>query len=529
MVLGSVEPQSSGIGGGAFMLYWDQGNQNLHAFDGRETAPMAVDDRYFLTPSGKPEEFLDAVIGGHSVGTPGVVRMLALTHRRFGKLPWADLFEPAVQLAERGFPISPRLYTLLRDTPKLAINPDLNTYFFNADGSPKAVGTVLKNPAYAATLKLLAQQGEKAFYEGAIARAVVDKVHNNAHRPGQLALADLKRYRAIERDPICSSFHEYSVCGLPPPSSGGTTVLAILGLLERFPADALKPESTSFYHLFAEASALAFADRDTYLGDPDFVSIPTQGLIAPDYLAARSRLIDPQRAMPKPASGQPQWPAKVAATVPATVPATKTMATTYRQSTSPERISTSQLNIVDAQGNALTMTTTIEGAFGSRLLVGGFLLNNQLTDFSFAPAGADGKLVANRIQPGKRPRSSMAPTMVFKQGKPVLLAGSPGGARIIDYVAKTLMYIIEADMPMDKAIASPHIVDLGAVLELETGRVGEDQKQALHALGHTLIEADETSGLSAIRMSTVGINTTTAERRLSGANDPRREGSVRGE
>lgn len=509
LVLGLVEPQSSGIGGGAFVLYWDQSALRLHAFDGRETAPAMVDDRYFLTPAGNPEAFLDAVVGGHSVGTPGVVRMLALAHHKFGKLSWATLFAPAIDLAERGFVISPRLATLLRETPRLAVNPDINAYFFQPDGTPKPAGMLLRNPAYAATLKRLAREGEKAFYEGQIASAIVDKVQHNPNRPGNLALADLRNYRAVQREPVCAGFRQYRVCGAPPPSSGGTTVLAILGLLERFPSTELTPESTDFYHRFTEASRLAFADRNTYLGDPDFVEVPTNELVAPDYLAARSRLIDPHRAMPTAAPGQPQGPAKAAA---------------YRQANSPERISTSQLCIVDAQGNALTMTTSVEGAFGSRLMVGGFLLNNQLTDFSFAPRDTNGQLVANRIEPGKRPRSSMAPTMVFKDGKPVLLTGSPGGSRIIDYVAKTLIYLLDADMPMAAALASPHIVDVGPVLELEKGRVDDSQKQALQKLGHNVVEADETSGLSAI-----GIERDGKELLLRGANDPRREGTVRGE
>lgn len=510
LVLGLVEPQSSGIGGGAFLLYWDDANRRLHAFDGRETAPLAVDDGYFLTPDGRPEAFLDAVIGGHSVGTPGVVRLLALTHRRFGKRPWAELFQPAIQLAEQGFAISPRLATLIRETPRLAVNPQISAYFFNPDGSPKTAGTLLRNPAYANTLRAIARGGDKAFYEGPLAAAIVDAVQRNPNRAGKLALTDLKRYRAIEREPLCSSFREYAVCGMPPPSSGGTTVLAILGLLERFPAAQLAPASTDFYHLFSEASRLAFADRDTYLADPDFVAVPTRGLIHPGYLAQRSQLLDPAQALRAVGPGQPQWPAKAAAIH-------------YRQAQSPERTSTSHISIVDADGNALTMTTSIEGAFGSRLMVGGFLLNNQLTDFSFAAQGGNGKLVANRIEPGKRPRSSMAPTIVFRAGQPMLLTGSPGGARIIDYVARTLMYTLNSGMPIDQAVASPHIVNVGQMLELERGRFDEAQKQALRARGHQPVEIDQTSGLNVIEIGTDGF----AEK-LRGANDPRREGTVRG-
>jgi gamma-glutamyltranspeptidase/glutathione hydrolase len=508
LVLGLVEPQSSGIGGGAFLLYWDQANRDLLSFDGRETAPANVDAAHFLTAEGKPEAFLDAVIGGHSVGTPGVVHMLAQAHKKFGKLPWEKLFEPAIQLAEQGFSISPRLASLLRDTPKLATSPDMVAYFFTADGNPKPAGTLLRNPAYAATLKQLARGGDQAFYEGPIARAIVDKVQKNPVRNGKLALTDLKRYRSVERVPVCASFREYSVCGAPPPSAGGTTVLAILGLLERFPDAALQPETTGFYHLFAEASRLAFADRDTWLADPDFVSVSVQGLLDPDYLAARSQLIDPAKAMASARPGEPTQPAAARKAA-------------YRQAASPELMSTSHISIVDAAGNALTMTTSIESAFGSRLMVGGFLLNNELTDFSFAPSGADGKAIANRIEPGKRPRSSMAPIIVFQQGQPILLTGSPGGSRIIDYVAKTLLYVLIGGKSIDEAIASPHIIHMGPALELEKGRIDEGQQQALRALGHKLIEVDQTSGLNAI-----GIEQGAG--RLNGANDPRREGSVRG-
>jgi gamma-glutamyltranspeptidase/glutathione hydrolase len=510
LVLGLVEPQSSGIGGGAFLLYWDAGNDSLHAFDGRETAPLAVDDSYFLQPNGQPEAFLDAVIGGHSVGTPGVVRLFALTHRRFGKLPWASLFEPAIALAEKGFAISPRLATLVRDTPRLAVNPAIGAYFFNPDGSPKTEGTLLRNPAYAATLRQLAKGGDRAFYEGALARAIVDTVRNNPNRAGRLALADLKRYRALERDPLCGSFRAYTVCGMPPPSSGGTTVLAILGMLEQFPAEQLQPGSIDFLHLFGDASRLAFADRDTYVADPYFVPVPTRGLIAPDYLATRAGLLDPARALPAVGPGQPAWPARAAA-----IP--------YRQAASPERISTSHLSIVDADGDALAMTTSIEGAFGSRLMVGGFLLNNQLTDFSFVAKGVGGRLVANRIEPGKRPRSSMAPTLVFRDGKPVLLTGSPGGARIINYVARNLLYTLNSGMAIDTAIASPHIVNVGQMLELERGRFDEPTKAALRARGHQPVEIDQTSGLNSI-----AIERDSSGAVLRGASDPRREGTVRG-
>lgn len=505
-VLGLVEPQASGLGGGAFMLYWQQSQQQLHYFDGRETAPAAVDEKLFLQDNAQPLDFLDAVIGGRSVGAPGVVKLLALSHQRYGKLPWAELFQPAIRLAEQGFAISPRLHTLLQETPRLAVNPTIKAYFFEADGSAKPVGYVLKNPAYAKTLKLLAQQGEQAFYNGSIARDIVQAVQHNPNQPGKLALTDLKTYQVRERAPLCGAFRQYRVCGPAPPSSGGSTVLAILGILEHFTPEQLTPQSTSFYHLFAEASRLAAVDRDTYLADPDFVAVPSAGLIAPDYLAQRAKLIDPQRTMPTVTAGHPAPPQAEAAY-------------NFLTSQSPELVSTSQISIVDAAGNAVSMTTSIETAFGSRLLVDGFLLNNQLTDFSFVPRAADGQRIANRVEPGKRPRSSMAPIMVFRGEKPVLILGSPGGARIIDYVAKTLAYTLGSGLSMSTAIASPHIIDMNRGLELEQGRVDEATKDALTKLGHSVTELPQTSGLNGIWI----------EQQLHGSSDPRREGVAAGD
>ena len=507
LVLGLVEPQASGLGGGAFMLYWDNGGHRLRYYDGRETAPKAVDDRHFLDESGKPQQFLDAVVGGYSVGTPGVVKLLALAHQRHGKLPWASLFEPAIALAERGFPISPRLHTLLAETPRLAVNPAIRAYFFNADGSPKPVGFVLKNPAYANTLRLIARDGEAAFYRGRIARDIVRTIHDNPNRAGKLTLADLAAYRAVEREPVCGRYRVYLVCGAAPPSSGGTTVLGILGILEQFDPAKRPPDSVAFFHLFAEASRLAFVDRNTYVADPDFIEVPTAGLVAPDYLAQRAKLIDPQHAMASVPLGWPAWPRKAARI-------------DYRPSRSPELISTSHLNVVDADGNALSMTTSIETAFGSRLLVDGFLLNNQLTDFSFAPRGPEGQRIANRIEPGKRPRSSMAPMIVLRDDKPVLLIGSPGGARIIDYVAKSLLYILDDQLPLAQALASPHIIAMGNAIELEQGRVGSAAQDQLRALGHKVVEVPQTSGLNAILLEGGA---------LVGSSDPRREGVAAGD
>lgn len=526
LVLGLVEPQASGIGGGALMLYWDRQSQRLHYFDARETAPAAVDENYFLRDSGEPLAFLDAVIGGHAVGTPGIVKLLAAAHERHGKLPWADLFQPAIALAEKGFSISPRLHTLLEETPRLLESPSLRAYFFQADGTPKPAGTLLQNHAYAKTLQLLARDGEAAFYRGPLARAIVDAVQRDPNRSGALALGDLAAYKTIERAPLCMDYREYKLCGAAPPSSGATTVFAIMGMLQRFTPAARAPNTAEFAHLFAEASRLAFADRDTYVADPDFVAVPAAGLIAPDYLAARAKLIDPQRAAPMVSAGHPALPLQRA-------PPEKAAARHYLTAASPELISTSHLSIVDAAGNALSMTTTIESAFGSRILVDGFFLNNQLTDFSFTPRGTDGKRVANRIEPGKRPRSSMAPVIVFRAGKPVLLLGSPGGARIIDYVAKTLLYSLDNQMSPQTAIASPHIVAMNRDVELEQRSGGEfgttaldELKAALEKRGHNVKIAPQSSGLNAIWIEE---KKRIEGKRLTGSSDPRREGAVGGE
>lgn len=514
MVLGLVEPQASGIGGGALMLYWDQRAQKLRYFDGRETAPALVDENYFLQENGTPLAFLDAVIGGRSVGTPGVVKLLAATHKRFGKLPWADLFQPAIKLAETGFVISPRLHTLLGETPRLFESPALRPYFFQADGSPKPIGTLLKNPAYAKTLRTLARDGESAFYRGSLAKNIVNAVQHDPNHAGSLSLNDLATYESKERDPVCMDYREYTLCGAAPPSSGATTVFAILGMLQQFSPETRPAKSAEFAHLFAEASRLAFADRDTYVADPDFVTVPVEGLIAPDYLAARAKLIDPHHAAAAVSAGQPAWPLPL-----------KEAAHNYITTASPELAGTSQISIVDGAGNALSMTTTVESAFGSRIFVDGFFLNNQLTDFSFTPRDTQGKQVANRIAPGKRPRSSMAPVIVFRDKKPALLLGSPGGARIIDYVAKTLAYKLDSGLSAHDAIASPHIIAMGRGVELEENG-NEALKPALEALGHSVKIAPQSSGLNTIWIEEKkGIE----GKNLTGSSDPRREGAVGGE
>ncbi|GAB3376536.1 gamma-glutamyltransferase [Spongiibacter taiwanensis] len=497
LVLGLVEPQSSGIGGGAFMLHWDSKTKQLSSWNGRETAPVNTEERHFLTKSGKPMSFYDAVIGGYAVGVPGVVAMLEAAHKAHGKLPWSALFAPAITLAEQGFMLSPRLHTLLSNSPRIAVNPAIRDCFF-VNGKPKPVGTVLKNPAYASTLKQLAEGGAEAFYHGGLAKQLVAAVTNDPNRPGKLQLSDLANYRAQQQPAICAAFLQYQVCGAPPPSSGGTTVLAILGMIE----NATKGGKDILpLHSFIEASRIAFADRNRYIADPDFVEVPTQGLVDPGYLKQRADLIsDKQRLQDVTAGNPPGAPPR-------------------EGSESPELPSTSHFSIVDSDGNVVSMTTSIETAFGSRVMVGGFLLNNQLTDFSFAPKDETGELIANRIESGKRPRSSMSPTIVLKDGQPILAIGSPGGARIIDYVALSLYRILAMDMPIDEAISAGHVVAMGPYLELEAGRFTPEQIKVLEDLGHAPRQGEQTSGLHVIRLLPDG---------LEGAADPRREGEVAG-
>ncbi|WP_323846232.1 gamma-glutamyltransferase [Microbulbifer magnicolonia] len=501
MVLGLVEPQSSGIGGGAFMLSYDAAQERLQYYDGRETAPAGVDEDYFMADGG-PRPFLQAVIGGYSVGVPGVVRMLELAHQRDGKLPWADLFQPAIELAESGFAVSPRLHQLLQSLPQVAARPAIAGYFFDARGAPLPVGHLLKNPEYAQTLRTIATGGADAFYGGAIAEAIVRAVAEDPLNPGQLTMKDMAAYRAVVRDPLCSSFLQYRVCGADAPSSGGTSVGAILGILGQFPLRDLEVGSHELTHLFIEASELAFADRNTYSADSDFVSVPSESMVASGYLTERAELIDPAAATEAVPGDPVAFEQK------------RLMAQ------SPELPNTSHLVIVDRYGNGVSMTTSIETGFGSRLLVKGFLLNNQLTDFSFTPKYADGALVANRIQPGKRPRSSMAPTIVFNgDGSMRLLVGSPGGSRIIDYTARTILYHLGLGVPIAEAIAAGNIGAIGSRVELEPGYFSADTVARLEEKGHRVVQRELNSGIHAIAI---------VNGKLLGGADPRREGSAVG-
>lgn len=525
MVLGLVEPQSSGIGGGAFLLH-AAGSQVL-AYDGRETAPAAATENLFLKADGQPMAFHDAVVGGRSVGTPGAVRMLELAHREHGKLPWASLLQPAIQLAEQGFKVSPRLHTLLRSEKFLPGDPVARAYFYGADGQPLPVGTLLKNPAYAQVLRAIAQHGSQALHEGPVAQAIVDKVRNHPTNPGVLSLQDLAGYQPKKRQALCHDWNlpasapggtarSYTLCGFPPPSSGAIAVGQILGILGHTPAarmplgsDGLP--SADWLHYYTEAARLAFADRALYVADPDFVQPPGgswHSLLDNRYLQERARLIGAQSMK----VAKPGNPAQFK----------------VGHAPMPEQIEygTSHISIVDAFGNALAMTTTIEDQFGSRQMVQGFLLNNELTDFSMAPRAADGQPIANRVQPGKRPRSSMAPTLVFDKatGQVIMSAGSPGGAQIIHYTAKTLQGVLGWGLTPQQAINLPNFSSLNGPTLLEAKRFPAATVQALQARGAEVKEQDLTSGLQAITRGEAH-----GKRFWFGGADPRREGVVMGD
>ena len=511
LVLSMVEPQSSGIGGGAFLLHYDGSDVDAAAVDvtvysGRETAPAAAHPRMFQ-PDG-PVSFQNLMYGGLPVGVPGVMRLFELAHRDHGRLPWADLFGPAIELAEQGFEISPRLYFLLDRAARAPQGDEFHAHYFDADGNARATGHRLVNEEYAATLRLIAAHGADAMYEGALAEAIVERVRSNPVSEGLMTLEDLGSYRAEKLAALCSPYREWRVCGPRLPSSGGIAVQQMLGLVERFDLAALRDDPVQAIHLIAEAGALAFADRDLYLADPDFVDVPVDGLLDSGYLARRSALIDPARAI-----------SNVTAGVPA-------LAEAARLAPSPpnEMTSTSHLSIVDRYGDAVSMTTSVQGAFGSQLMVGGFVLNNQLTDFSFAPE-IDGMPVANRAEGGKRPLSSMSPSMVFDgDGRLRLLVGSPGGTRIIGFVAQAIVEVVDWERNIQDAVAAPHFLSRGGPLELEQDTDLSAEAQGLRALGHDVALRNLNSGLHGIV-----IDYTDSGRILSGGVDPRREGLALGD
>ncbi|HEX9275962.1 MAG TPA: gamma-glutamyltransferase [Casimicrobiaceae bacterium] len=503
LVLNLVEPQSSGIGGGGFLLHYAARDAKLEAYDGRETAPAGAKPWRFLAADGRPLDWPAAVVSGKSVGVPGLLRLFELAHRRHGKLPWAELFEPAIRLAQEGFPISPRLSALIASDRFLSLDDKARRYFYLPDGKAKPAGTLLKNPEFAAVLKRVAAGGADAFYRGEIARDIAAAVRSHRRSAGDLAEADFAAYSAKQREPLCGAYRRWKVCGMPPPSSGGFAVLQILEILERFDLRALKPDSIEAVHLFAEAGRLAYADRNLYVADPDFVRAPLAALLESRYLESRAKLIDPLHSMGRARAGNP-----------AGVSANHGLAEPL------ELPATSHVSIVDAEGNAVALTASIEAAFGNRQMVRGFFLNNELTDFSWAPEEA-GKPVANRVEAKKRPRSSMAPTMVFdEKGKLSMVIGSPGGHSIINYVALTLVNVLDWNMDIQRAIAAPRMGSRNGPTELEQGTKLERLAPELERMGHSVRVRPEASGVHGIVRTTTG---------WAGGADPRREGVALGD
>jgi len=503
-VLGLVEPQSSGLGGGAFLVWYDAATDEVTTLDGRETAPLAATPTLFQDDAGEPLRFFDAVVGGRSVGTPGTPALMAEAHSRWGVLPWAGLFDEAIAHAEAGFAVSPRMAGMVaRDAERLSRYKATADYFLPG-GTPLAEGDVLVNADYGHTLRLLAAHGPDAFYTGALADDIVATVRTAAGNPGVLDLVDLSIYKVKERPAVCATYREHHVCGMGPPSSGALTVGQILGMLDTYPLGELGPESVEAWRLIGDASRLAFADRGRYMADSDFVPVPTKGLVAPDYLASRAALLESDAALSEVAPGAPDFD----------------HALYWADDESLELPSTSHISIVDAAGNALSMTTTIENGFGSRLFVRGFLLNNELTDFSFR-SHREGVPIANRVEPGKRPRSSMSPTIVLgPEGDLRMVIGSPGGSRIIGYVAKTIIAQLDWGMDPQQAVAMPHAVNRFGTYDVEEGTSAEALAEPLTAIGFEVNARGLTSGLHVISVSDGGL--------LGGA-DPRREGIALGE
>jgi gamma-glutamyltranspeptidase / glutathione hydrolase len=500
-VLGLVEPQSSGLGGGAFLVWYDAASGEITTLDGRETAPLAATPQLFQDDAGAPLKFFDAVVGGRSVGTPGTPALLEAAHGRWGTQNWADLLGPATDLAEKGFTVSPRLAGLVAsDAERLASSATTVAYFLPG-GQPITAGMTLKNPEYARTLALLADQGADAFYTGDIAADIVATVQGATGNPGVLSAMDLSIYQVRERDAVCAAYRAHNVCGMGPPSSGALAVGQILGLLEGYDLSA-GPKDPNVLRLIGDASRLAFADRGRYVADSDYVPVPVQGMLDPSYLAERAKLLAGDDALPEVTPGTPAFD----------------HALNWADDMAIELPSTSHISIVDSMGNVASMTTTIENGFGSRLMVRGFLLNNELTDFSFR-SHVDGVPIANRVEPGKRPRSSMAPTIVMKDGKPVLAVGSPGGSRIIGYVAGAIIAHIDWGLDVQQAANLPHAVNRFGTYDLEEGTDMAVSVDALENLGYKTATRALTSGL---HMIAIGDG-------LSGGADPRREGIALGQ
>ncbi|MFT6123866.1 MAG: gamma-glutamyltranspeptidase/glutathione hydrolase [Oleiphilaceae bacterium] len=500
-VLGLVEPQSSGLGGGAFLVYYDAKLKRLTTFDGRETAPLKAPNDLFLAKDQTPLAFFDAVVGGRSVGTPGTVKLLWDTHQKYGHLDWSQLLSPAQSLANKGFKVSPRLAGAIEADSQRLLSDQVTANYFLPDGQTLKAGQTLKNHAYAKTLSLLATKGGDYFYDSEFSAAISKKVQASSN-PGYLSTQDFERYKIIERTPSCSTYRHYNICGMGPPSSGAITVSQTLGMLEHTKINEMSADKAKTWHIISEASRLAFADRGLYIADPDFVNLPS-GLLSKSYLRNRAKLINQNVSSKEVNPGQPPL----------------LTAYEYQQGRSPEQDSTSHFVIVDREGNIVSMTSTIENGFGSRLMVNGFLLNNELTDFSFA-ATKNGKRIANSVEAGKRPRSSMAPTIVFKDDQPYLAIGSPGGSRIINYVTNSLIAILDWNMPIQTALDMPHIVNRFGTMDVEKNSKASALVTDFQSLGYQVSERNLNSGLHAVMFTKNG---------MIGAADNRREGVALGD
>lgn len=518
LVLTLTEPQSSGIGGGLFSVHFEAETQTVTTFDGREKAPMAATEKLFLKDDGKPMAWLDAALGGRPVGVPGVIAALWKQHQKFGKLAWAELFQPAIRLAEDGFKVSPRLHNAISEADWLEADEGAQSVYFLPDsagekaGSPVPVGHVLTHPTYARTMRIIAEQGPDGFYKGDIARAIVQAVRHNQVNPGLMSMEDLAAYEAVERKPVCAPYRQWTVCGMGPPTSGGMTSLMILTMLEPYALGKLDPNGVMAAHLIAQASRLAFADRNQYMGDADFVQVPVEALLARNYLRSRAALMPPLKDMGSAPAGTPAGPEELPRAADASL----------------VEYGTSHLAIVDKDGNAVSMTMSVERAFGARITAAGFVLNNQLTDFSFVPE-RNGAKVANRPQPGKRPRSSMSPSLILNpDGSLFAAVGSPGGSRIIGYTVRAILGLTDWNLTMQQAVSLPHVINRNNYTELEDMgeangldlRLYQFSKLAapLADMGHEVRVHDLTSGLHGVRALPGGM--------LDGGADPRREGVV---
>ena len=501
LVLNLVEPESSGIGGGAFLLYWDASEKKLVTYDGREKAPMSATPEYFQKEDGSTMKWREAITGGLSVGVPGTLKLLETAYKDHGIHPWKELITPAINLAENGFPVTEKLSASIEAAAERGLKtfPEARSYFYNEDGSAITAGTALKNQPFADALKMIAEEGSAPFYTGIIAESIVEAVKTETNT-GQMTMEDLAGYEVIVREPVCFPYRAYEVCGMGPPTSGGLTMGQILGILSDFDLPAMGPSAEAWHHII-EAAKLAYADRAMYMADSDFVDMP-KGLLDKDYLATRAALIDSAKTMGKASAGTPPWDE----------------ARLYAPDTQLEKPGTSHFSIIDRYGNMVSMTTTIETGFGSRVMTHGFLLNNELTDFSFA-SEADGKPVANRVEGGKRPRSSMSPTIVFENGRPVLLTGSPGGSRIINYVTQSVIAMLDWGMDPQDAVAMPHVVNRNGKTDLEQDTDAVNIQTDLEARGHEINIRGLKSGLHSILIDRFG---------YYGAADPRREGVAAG-